>query len=992
MSYANFPDFELLREVPLPEMRAHAREFSHTPSGARLLHLETDDPENCFALAFATPPSSNDGVAHILEHAVLAGSERFPVREPFFEMIKSSPAGFINAMTSDVWTIYPICTTLEGDFFNLAEVYADAVFKPLLSKETFEREGHHLKLETPGDPGSPLVRSGIVYNEMKGAYSAAETVLAWRLKNRLFPGGALGQDAGGDPAEIPGLTWEALRAFHSQFYAPGNCYLFLYGDIPLEKQLAYWGEKLSGQGHAPSLAARPQFEKWTEPRTLHTSFAAEPDSQLTEQTYLSLRWHCGDALDPFQAMSWAVLSGLLSGHHGAPLKKALVASRLGADVLAAGVEDVESELAFHVAVKGSEREREEEFVNFTLRTLEQIAATGFTREEIDTALRQVAYSTLEVHALYPLHLAMHLATYVSCGADPLHGVKAKEVLEEVRAAEAADPDFFPRLIREKLLENPHRLTVVFYPDTAHAEREAERERAGLQQLHGQYSAQELVALDAHAQELEAAQGEPNSPEALATLPRLDRSHLPERPREIPTSVGEEAGFTVLRNEVFSNGVAYLRAAVDISDLPPTLWKFVPRFTEAFDKMGAAGQSWEQIAARRAAVTGGMGASATSFLHAVTGAPTVDLRLGFKTLDMDMDGALDLFGDVVFGLEAGDRARLHDLQTQSLAAYRSSLVDNAVKSAICAAQRGQHPLGWLSSLWFSPLTYAWNRRLTTEFNTHADELIEGIHSIREFLQQKARWTWSFTGSDEAYARLAPRLQEWGDRLRPEPLTAATPRPGSSAWDGAGSLPANVGLAAPLEVNFCALSCPGPEREKEPLVDLGLSLMNFDYLLPEVRFKGNAYGAGASLSTEQRTLTFYSYRDPRLGETLQVFRGAPRWAAAQQWEAEDLERALLGNVGDAVPAIRPEGSTGRALDNYRKGESADKRAERYQRKLAASPEEVKAALAGYLEEAVPAATTAVAASRSNLEKNNQNSSQPLVIQEMLPEEKLPEAAKS
>lgn len=565
-------DFTLLRDVELPSIRAHAREFEHGPSGARLLHLETDDPENCFALAFSTPPDADHGVPHILEHAVLAGSERFPVREPFFEMVKSSPAGFINAMTSDMWTVYPICTTLEGDFWNLAEVYSDAVFKPLLTRETFEREGHHLKMEEAGDIASRLERSGIVYNEMKGAFSSPES-LVYRSGRNLFPGGSLGFESGGDPQAIPELTWEKLRDFHARYYAPGNCLLVLYGNIELEKQLDFWGEKLAGIERRPSLAARPNVQTFDAPRFLEEPYAVEPDGDTSGATFLSLRWRCGDALDPMQMMSFEVLQRLLAGHDGAPLKKALISSKLGADVFAINAEENESEQTFHVALKGSERNRAKEFEALTLRVLEDVAETGFSGEEIETALRQIAYATLEIHSLYPLYLAMDMARYATSGGEPLNATRGREVLEEVGRLAREDSDYFSRLIREHLIENQHRLLMVIYPDPQHGERLKEREREGLAAIKVTLSDDELRAIDERAQALEESQSVPNSPEALATLPLLARRDLPSAPLEIPTSVESVVGMTVLRNDVFSNGVAYLHAAVDVRDLPPHLWKF-----------------------------------------------------------------------------------------------------------------------------------------------------------------------------------------------------------------------------------------------------------------------------------------------------------------------------------------------------------------------------------------------------------------------------------
>ena len=983
---SQFPDFQLVRETDLPQVRAFAREFVHQPSGARLIHLETADPENVFALAFATPPDASHGVPHILEHAVLAGSERFPVREPFFELVKSSPAGFINAMTSDVWTIYPIATTLEKDFFNLADVYCDATFHPLLTQETFEREGHHLELEESGNLESPLVRSGIVYNEMKGAYSNTEMVLAWRLKNQLFPGGPLGVDSGGDPSVIPQLTWEGLRAFYRQFYAPGNCTLFLYGDIPLEKQLAYWGEKLTKATteKQPSLANRPAYEKWSEPRTFEATFGIEPGADSANQTFLSLRWKCGDGLDRFDEVAWTVLTRLLAGHDAAPLKKALIDSKLGADVFALGVEDVESELTFHVALKGSEPERASAFLDLVVRQLESIAARGFSEEEIETALRQTAYETLEVASLFPLHLAMDAARYATCGADPLDVTRSREMLERVREA-AKDEAFFPNLLRERLLENPHRLLTTFRPDETHAAREEKREKDELAQLKSTLDESQLRAIDERATALNEAQNEPNSPEALATLPRLQKGDLPSAPREIPTNLVEVAGFPTLRNDVFSNGVVYLHAAVDVRGLPPHLWKFLPRYADAFDKMGAAGHSWETVAARRAAVTGGLYGRPNAKLD-VNGAPVVDFRFALKTLDGDLSAALDLFADLLWQLEPGDRARLQEAQTQAAAGLRDDLVNNAVSTAMMSASQNQSPVGWLNYLWNSPLKLEWLRHLTGDFAANADELMAGIVETRDFLLQRERWTWSFTGSDAAFRTFESKIGEWNGRMRSASLSSTKQIVrGNGRFDGAVSLPKNLGLAAPLDVQFCARVFAAPAREVQPLVDLGLDLMRFDYFLPEVRLKGNAYGGGCSLSSESGTTTYFSYRDPRLSETLRVFDETQNWARAQNWTSDDLERALLGNVADAVPAIRPASATSTALTRLRRGETPEMRAEIYSRKLGATPEQVKAALVEHLDESQGA--TAVAASRLALEKANveraANGLDALEIQEMLVE---------
>ena len=335
---AEIDGFLVTRGTPLPAIRAIAYELEHIQSGARLLHLHSDDNENALAITFPTPPPDDTGLPHILEHAVLGGSARFPVKEPFFEMIKSSMATFINAMTSQSYTIYPISTTVKNDFYNLAEVYADAVFHPLLTEATFRREGQHRTLEDNDDLSSPLKVSGIVFNEMKGAYSSPESRI-WSLANRgLFPDTPLGRDSGGDPKVIPDLTFEQFVQFHQDRYHPSQSLIFVYGDIPTEDHLKFWKPILDGfeKPDTPTtVEAAPRQKRWDTPREAEDSYPIEPGEDTKERSFLMLSWLVGDSMDTDVSTDWAVLAQILLGHEGAPLRRALVESRLGADVSAA---------------------------------------------------------------------------------------------------------------------------------------------------------------------------------------------------------------------------------------------------------------------------------------------------------------------------------------------------------------------------------------------------------------------------------------------------------------------------------------------------------------------------------------------------------------------------------------------------------------------------------------------------------------------------------
>ena len=323
----------------------------HRQSGAQLLHVFTPtDTENCLAITFPTPPPDDTGLPHILEHAVLGGSNKFPVREPFFEMVKMSMATFINAMTSQAYTVYPVASNVKQDFFNLVEVYLDAVFHPELKEDTFRREGHHLTLADNADLNSPLKVSGIVYNEMKGAYSSPESLMYELAGRGLYPDTPLGRDSGGDPDRIPELTYAQFRQFHRDRYHPGNSLIYLYGDIPTAEHFRFLAPVLNGFNHQEAHVTAPRQPRWTAPHRVEKEYPIGTTEDTTTRSFFTLNWLVGNALDPALVTEWEVLARLLIGTDAAPLKKALIDSKLGADVFFAGTFAAAYEQEFHVGL------------------------------------------------------------------------------------------------------------------------------------------------------------------------------------------------------------------------------------------------------------------------------------------------------------------------------------------------------------------------------------------------------------------------------------------------------------------------------------------------------------------------------------------------------------------------------------------------------------------------------------------------------------------
>jgi Zn-dependent M16 (insulinase) family peptidase len=973
-------DFRIEQVTPLPDLRATAIRATHRRSGARVLHLfAPSDTENCFAVTFPTPPPDDTGVPHILEHAVLGGSRKFPVREPFFEMVKMSMATFINAMTSQAYTVYPVASNVKKDFFNLVEVYLDAVFQPQLTEDIFRREGHHLKLENNADLDSPLQVSGIVYSEMKGAFSMPE-VLMWQLAGcGLFPDTPLGRDSGGDPEHIPDLTYEQFRRFHRELYHPSNGLFFIYGDIPTVEHLRFLAPVLNGFERRDVQVATPRQPRWTEPRRIEKDYPIGAGEDAAGRAFLTLNWVVGDALDPALVADWKALSALLLWNEAAPLRKALVDSKLGADVFFAGAWGGSYEEEFHVGLKGSEAGRADAFERVVLETLERLAAEPFASERVEAAFQQLAYETLEVKTLFPLHLLRAANGAWPFSGDPLTFLSARKQLEACHARYAADPQRFNRLIRDGLLNNPHRLRVVLRPDCEAQARADAAFAARMAEQRARFNAGQIAAIAKSAEALAAAQGVPNSPEALAKLPQLKTTDLPAGPRRIPTEIGQVAGMTVLRNDVFANGVNYLEIDVDLAGLPVELYRWLPQFDEAVAKMGAAGQDFARIAERRAACTGGLWSRANVWRHAADPARTLRCcRFGFKTLDGQAENALGLLGDLIFAVDPRDRDRLRDVMTQSRAWYRTTLVDDGLDTARRQAARGLSPAAALDHLFVSPDALRFVEDLTGKFDQRADEIMRNVERIRDFLAGGARWTVSFTGSDAVFRTLTRTLESWAARRRREAVPDALPpfQPYAA--------PPREGLAGPMKIAHCVKAMPAPHlaHPDVPLFRLGAYLASYDYFLPEIRFKGNAYGAGAWYDDALGTVGLYSYSDPNIVETLAIFDRFRDYIAAQQWSQTDIDRAIIGRAKETVTPIRPAWATATALMRHLRGDSDELRQARYAATLRATPESVKETTLRVLDANEPRSAVCVVSSREKLnEANERLGDQRLAVSDIL-----------
>ena len=727
--------FILERTAELGEMRLRALEFRHAKSGARLLHLAADDPEKLFAAAFRTPPPDDSGLPHIIEHSVLCGSRRYPVKDPFVELLKTSLATFLNAFTYPDRTVYPCASLNSGDFRNLVRVYCDAVFFPLLLEDHFLQEGRHL--EFPPD-GRPFFK-GVVYNEMRGVYSSPDSIMERHIQRLLFASNAYGLDYGGDPARIPDLSYRQYLDFHKAYYHPSNAWLFSYGDVGVAELLALLDrEYLSRFDATAPDTSIAQLERWREPRRGSFSFPLDAEDSPAGKTGIAVAFAASDRRDILAGMALRMIDGYLLDNAASPLRKALIDSKLGEEMGDSGYAAHQRDSFFVVTLKGSEPERAEAVEKLILDVLRRECDAGFSPGKVASVLRQFELAAREIRSQYPLSLMERVFGSWLYGSDPLEHVRISERLADLRAAMASDARFLENQARKWLLDNPHRLLLTLSPDKEYIARSAREAAEAAERAIRSLGPEELQQAKASAIRLEAAQSAGNSPEALATLPRLNLADVSPDPLPFAFEVGEAAGLTFLTVPVYSGGVGYLDLRLELSGLERDDLELLPLFCEALEKTGAAGLDYAAMAEREAAAVGELD-FAIGLAGSVEGPDRAGLRLGIwlKALESEWDKALPIMADRLFRADFSDLDRLRDIVLQSRMAWREQIVPSGNTYALLYAARRLNSALAVSETLSGCTQARFVERLTVGLDRRLPELADRLASLRDRLLGGAR---------------------------------------------------------------------------------------------------------------------------------------------------------------------------------------------------------------------------------------------------------------
>ncbi|MCL2429907.1 MAG: insulinase family protein, partial [Alphaproteobacteria bacterium] len=782
--------FDLLQEREIPETNSTARFCRHRKTGAELLSLTNSDENKVFGASFRTPPHDSTGVAHILEHSVLCGSRKYPLKKPFVELKKGSLSTFLNAFTFPDMTCYPVASQNLQDFYNLVDVYLDAVFFPQITRETFQQEGWHYELDTMS---SPLTYKGVVFNEMKGNYSSPDNMMHQYSQASLYPDNTYGFDSGGDPRRIPDLSFERFRAFHARHYHPSNARLFFYGDDDADERLRRLDDCLRAFDPIKVDSAVGLQPRFAAPRR-YTRTYASGEEQASSKGMITVNWMFDEVREIERALALDILNYILAGTPASPLHRALIESGLG-EAYIGGLNSQLRQASYAAGLKGIDPAHADKVETLILDTLTGLAERGIERGTVEAAMNINEFLLREYNTgSFPRGIVMMITALQAWlyDRDPMAPLAFEKPLAAIKARLAAGEAYFERLIREHLLQNCHRTTVLLEPDPAQAERESAAERARLEAVRAGMGAAELAAVVETTQRLKELQVTPDPPEALAKIPSLRLSDLPRKNRSIPRVEERCAETTTLFHDLPTNRVIYLDIGFDLHRLPGDLLPYAPLFGRALLETGVGEQDFVEVSERIDRSTGGIYSASWASPARTPDTSAALLVLRAKTMP---EKAGDLFGileDVLTKARLDNRERFRQLVLETKAGLEASLVPGGSSYVNLRLEAALHEACWATEQMSGVSYLFFLRELAGAVETDWPKVRAVLEHMRRTLIDRGAMVCNVTTDAEIWRQFAPQLTTFLGAL---PCSQAAQVP----WQTE-PRPALEGLTVPTAVNF------------------------------------------------------------------------------------------------------------------------------------------------------------------------------------------------
>ncbi|CAL5227379.1 g10329 [Coccomyxa viridis] len=870
--------------------------YRHKKTGAEVMSLVNDDENKTFGAVFRTPVDNSKGIPHILEHSVLCGSKKYPIKEPFVELMKGSLNTFLNAFTYPDRTCYPVASTNLQDYYNLVDVYLDAVLYPncVQDPKTFAQEGWHYELENPEDD---LSFKGVVFNEMKGVYSSPDSMNSRATQHALFPDNTYGDDSGGDPAAIPDLNFDEFKAFHERYYHPSNGRFWFYGDDPPQERLRLLADFLDNFEARPvDSTVKPQ-PLFSEPRRVVERYAAGEGAGEDDagKAFVSLNWLLSEEhMDLETELAWGFLDYLLLGTSAAPLRKALNDSGLGEALIGGGLGDELRQPVFSLGMKGVKPEDANKVEELIMSKLDSIAAEGFTDTATEAAINTIEFSLRENNTgSFPRGLSLMLRAMSSWiyDKDPFQPLEWTKDLEHFKGRLASGEDIFGPLIRKYLLENKHRVSVEMLPDKDLAAQREAAERDRLATVRSAMGPEDIEAVIKETRELKERQETPDKPEALQCMPSLQLADIPRQANTIPTDVASVSDATLLTHDLFTNNVLYAEVAMPMRNLPAGLLSLVPLFCRCLTQMGTQKESFIELTERIGRKTGGL--SVSPFVSDKRGSPEplALIMISGKAMSDKAGDLLELFHDVLLTARLDDQERFKQMVLETKASLESGVIGAGHRFATTRLDAQRSTAGWAKEQMGGISYLFFIRKLAQRVESEWDSVKADLESIRSNLLQRHGAYVNLTGDERLLQAAQPLVSDF--------LQAMPAQAGQDA-DWSSSLPRiNEAITVPTQVNYVGKAANLYE-------DAGYKLSGSAYVVNKhlgttwlwdrVRVSGGAYGGFSDFDTHSGMFSYLSYRDPNLTKTVDVYDGTADFLRKLDLDEDALTKAIIGTIGD------------------------------------------------------------------------------------------------
>lgn len=952
--------FKLIETKELDDIHSVGRLYLHTETGAQVLHLDNDDTNKAFTIAFKTPPYNDNGIAHILEHSVLNGSKKFPSKEPFVELIKGSLNTFVNAMTFSDKTIYPVASTNQKDFTNLMSVYLDAVFQPLIytNPQILEQEGWHYHLEAAEDD---LIYKGVVYNEMKGAMASADSQLFYAIQKHLLEGTPYQYESGGLPAEIPTLTQEAFIDFHQKYYHPSNSLTILYGDLDTDLAFSMLAEYFDGHDPAEDeihLAFDPTVPSQQD---IDLTYSITEGDDPTDKDYNALAWHIGDASDPLTINAMKILAEVLFGNNEAPLKKALLAAGIGGDISGDAVQIGYPNL-FVMTAKYSQADKMQSFKELVHSTLTDLVTKGIPKDLIRASINKFTFSTKESvisesnprGVLYAIN-ALQGWLY---DESPFDHLEFSTYLDKL--SELAEGDYFEQLITDKLLNNDYRVNIRLMAEAGKNDRLEQESFNNLQEYKASLSDQDIDDLVEQTQSLISRQEAADKAEDLAKIPTLERDDLTTRTEDYPIVLSDFfEGTHFYHVDQFTSGIDYLDFFFDVSDFEAEDYLLLSYLSQLLADLSTENYSLGELQTQIDLHTGGIHGGMTVYEDAVNNLLKPYFTVRAKALEESLDQLITLTKEILTNTRFTDGTELLNV-TQELISEFEDTIDYS--SHVLAANRALSHIKASSKLGelingIDQFNYAKDILSQLKLNNSA-ELADKLAALMVRLLNKARIDVLYIGDSSRVDVVKDSLRQAFKDLPHEAIGKAVEyQPGEKA---------NEAFVTAQDVNYVGLASDavaGHLGFTGPSLVLA-NLLRYDYLWNNIRVKGGAYGA-MFRQLVNGGVQLASYRDPNITKTLETYRGISDFIAAIELDEANLLKSIIGTMSNLDQPLSAYQKGKRAFSLYQTQRTTDDIIQLKEEVLATTQAQINA-LSDAFEAIIDQASVAVIGNKTQIDQ--------------------------